>query len=39
MSMKNVACRIDNRPRNPLVAYILWLDSRWEERRRVDYEV
>jgi hypothetical protein len=39
MSMKNVACKIDNRPKNPLFASILYLDSQREERCRVDYEV
>jgi hypothetical protein len=39
MSMKNVAFKIDNRLRNPLVASILWLDSWWEERHWVDCEV
>jgi hypothetical protein len=39
MSMKNIACKIDNCTRNPLVASILHLDSQWEERRRVNYEV
>jgi hypothetical protein len=39
MSMKNIAYKIDNRPRNPLVASILHLDSRREERRQVNYEV
>jgi hypothetical protein len=36
MSMKNVACKIDNLPRNPLDASILWLDSRWEETNKVN---
>jgi hypothetical protein len=39
MSMKNIASKIYNRPRDPLVASISHLDSQREERRRVDYEV
>jgi hypothetical protein len=39
MSMKNVACKIDNRLRNPMVVSILFFDSRREERHRVDCEV
>jgi hypothetical protein len=39
MSMKNVAYKINNRSRNPLVASILYFDSQREERCWVNCEV